>query len=272
MHAGAPPPARSKELSSGLSSSQPARRRGREVRCGTAERSEARKGFASCREITDCGTTCRSGATEAVAVSTGAISSDAGSMPRSRIISSLSDRAESETPESSASSASSPASLTAVVARMVAMPSRRLSCSARCLSVATAAWTRARSSRNSRATAWNFVRTTGVTRPRRVASSTSRAIRANVEMASLRWRTRCCFRGAVRRAPVWRWPGRATDSSSNAEARWPRQHAARSRGRGGTSPSRGLMLRTPSRRADLRGSTHRTSVGLTRTRSRRRVD
>ena len=75
MHAGAPPPARSKELSSGPSSSQPARRRGREVLCGTAEKSGARKGFASCREITGCGTIRRSGAAEAVAVSAGASSS-----------------------------------------------------------------------------------------------------------------------------------------------------------------------------------------------------
>ena len=69
MQAGAPPPARSKELSSGPSSSQPARRRGREVSCGTAEKSGARKGFASCREITDCGTTRRSVPAGAVAVS-----------------------------------------------------------------------------------------------------------------------------------------------------------------------------------------------------------
>ena len=68
------PPARSKELSSGPSSSQLASLRGREVRCGTAEKSGARNGFASCRETTDCGTTCRSGPAGTVAVSTGAIS------------------------------------------------------------------------------------------------------------------------------------------------------------------------------------------------------
>ena len=65
------------------------------------------------------------------AVCVGAISSGAGSMPRSCSISRLSDRAASDTPEPSASSASSPASWTAVVARMAAMPSRRLSCPAR---------------------------------------------------------------------------------------------------------------------------------------------
>jgi hypothetical protein len=184
MHAGVPAPARSKELSSGPSSSQLARRRGREASCGTAEKSGARKGFASCREITDCGTTRRSEPAEAVAVSAGSISSGAGSIPRSRAISRLSDRTASETPAPSASSASSPASRTAVVARMAAMPSRRLSCSARWLSVPAAARTRARSSRSSRATAWNFVRTAGVTRPRRASASTSRAVRASIETTS----------------------------------------------------------------------------------------
>ena len=59
MHAGAPLPARSNELSSGLSSSQPARRRGRGVLGRAAEKSGARNGLASCRETTDCGTTRR---------------------------------------------------------------------------------------------------------------------------------------------------------------------------------------------------------------------
>ena len=91
MHAGAPPLARSNELSSGPSSSQPARWRGREARCGAAEKSGARKGFASCREITDCGTTrvCglagRScGLAGTVAVSADGVCSRAGSTPGSR--------------------------------------------------------------------------------------------------------------------------------------------------------------------------------------------
>ena len=58
------------------------------------------------------------------------------------------------------------------------------------------------------------MRTAGVTRPRWAAASTSRTVRASTETTSPWWRTRRCFRGAVRRAPVWRWPGRATDSSS----------------------------------------------------------
>ena len=47
FQAAAPPPARSKELSSGLSSSQLPRRRGRAVLAGTAEKSGARNGLDS---------------------------------------------------------------------------------------------------------------------------------------------------------------------------------------------------------------------------------
>ena len=271
MQAGAPPPARSKELSSGPSSSQPARRCARAVRCGTAEKSGERKGLASCREITDCGTTRSSGSAGAVAVSAGAISSGACSMPRSRIISSLSDRAASETPASSASSASSPASRTAVVARMAAMPSRRLSRSARRLSLPAAARTRARSSRSSRATAWNFVRTAGVTWPRRAAASTSRAVRESTETTSPPWRTRRCFCGALRRAPVWRWPGRAKDPSFDMPGHGSRGSVLRSPANGtrnvpstgpgalGAEPTCGSPMINAS---DLGGR-------LTRTRSRR---
>jgi len=131
MHAEAPSAARSKELSRGPSSSQLARPRGPEARCGAAEKSGARKGFASCREMTDCGATRGCGLAGAGAVSVGATSSLVGSMPRARSVSRLNDRVASETLASSASSASSPESRTAVAARMAAMPSRRLSCSVR---------------------------------------------------------------------------------------------------------------------------------------------
>ena len=135
------------------------------------------------------------------------------------------------------------------------MPSSRLSCSVRWLSVRSAARMRARSSRSSRATTWNLVRTEGVTRPRRAASSTSRAIRASTEMTSPLWRGRCCFRGALRRAPVWRWPGRAKDSSFRS-CRGAVATAAYGTvpptGRE-TSRAEGLVLRTPSRRADPQG-------------------
>src|SRR5580704_736614 len=51
----------------------------------------------------------------------------------------------------------------------------------------------------------------------------------------------------------------------NAGARWPRQRAAHSRGRG-EEPSRaqGLVLRTPSRLADLQGSTQQASDSVSR--------
>ena len=69
---------------------------------------------------------------------------------------------DSESSESSAISASSEVSRAAVFARIVATPSRRLSCVALNASVVVAsAFTRARSSRTSRATTWNFVRTEG---------------------------------------------------------------------------------------------------------------
>ena len=50
-----------------------------------------------------------------------------------------------------------------------------------------------------------------------------------------------------------------------AGARWPRQYAGRSRERGEERPGpRGLVLRTPSRLADLRGSTQLVSTSVTR--------
>ena len=79
----------------------------------------------------------------------------------------------------------------------------------------SSARTRSRSSRTSRATTWNFVRTDGTTRPRWTAVSTSRTVRASTGMmpSLSRLRARCCCRGAGRRAPGWRWPFRATGSS-----------------------------------------------------------
>ena len=171
----------------------------------------------------------------------------------------------------SASSASSPASWTAVVARMAAMPSRRLSCSARLLSLPAAARTRARSSRSSRATAWNLVRTAGVTRPRRAAASTSRTVRASIENDV----------AAVTDAPLLPRGGTASARLAlawsshrlllwNAGAPWPRQHAAQSRSRGEKPPEHRAWC--SGRRADSRISKdQRSGPGkrLTRTRSRR---
>ena len=71
----------------------------------------------------------------------------------------------------------------AVLARIVATPSRRLSCSARSASVIVlSALTRARSSRTSSATTWNLVRLDGLTGPRWAAASTSRTARASTGM------------------------------------------------------------------------------------------
>ena len=61
MHEEAPPEAFSNARSSGLSSSHVASWRGRGAAGRGAEKSGSRKGFASCREMTDRGTTCRSG-------------------------------------------------------------------------------------------------------------------------------------------------------------------------------------------------------------------
>ena len=186
------------------------------------EKSGARNGLASCRETTDWGTTRRSVPAEAAAGSVGAVSSGAGSIPAARNMSRLSDLAASETTASSARSASSPGSRTAVFARIVAIPSRRFSCSARRVWLPVCfPWTRACSSRTSSATTWNFVRTAGVTRRRSTAASTSRTARASTDMTSSEARTRRCFGEAVRRAPACRRPGRATNSSSERPARWP---------------------------------------------------
>ena len=83
------------------------------------------------------------------------------------------------TSASSVSRASSELSRAAVRARIVATPSMRLSCSARCDSPVSAACTRARSSRTSRATAWKVSRVDGRTRPRWTATSMSRTALAS---------------------------------------------------------------------------------------------
>ena len=184
MHAEAPPPARSKELNNGPSSSHPASRTGLALVCAAAAKSGTRKGLASWRETTDCGTTRRSGAGAGAASSSAdGSSSGSASTPAASSISRLSALAESETTASSASSISREVSRAAVSARIVATPSRRLSCAARWASVlVVSALTRARSSRTSRATTWNRVRTEGSTGPRWTAPSTARTARASTGM------------------------------------------------------------------------------------------
>ena len=73
-----------------------------------------------------------------------------------------------------------------------------------------------------------LLRTDGVTRPRCTAASTSRTVRASTATTSPCWTRRWLFRGAERRAPLGRWPGRATYPSSAMPARTVRQPAARS--------------------------------------------
>jgi hypothetical protein len=88
----------------------------------------------------------------------------------------------------------------------------------------------------------------------------------STETTSPRSWTRRCFRGAVRRATVWCWPGRAKDfSSAMPGPRWPRQYAERSRDRGEKRPEHwAWYFSSPSRLADLQGSTHRTPVSVSR--------
>ena len=139
----------------------------------------------------------------------------AGSTPAARSMSRLSDRAASETTASSASSASSPASRTAVLARIVAMPSRRLSCSARCAVAAgrlgpDPGALLAQQQRDGLELRAHRRRHAAALGGRLDLADGAGEHRDDVAVG----RTRRWLRGALRRAPVWRWPGRATDSSS----------------------------------------------------------
>ena len=105
-------------------------------------------------------------------------------MPADVSISRRSDLAASETTASSPRRAKREGSRMALLARMVAMPSRRLSWAdfwASVVSSSSRTWVR--SSRTSRAMTWNFVRTEEVaTGPRCTAVSTSRTARASTGM------------------------------------------------------------------------------------------
>ena len=153
MHAGEPGAACSKEFSSGVISSQPARRPC--TRGAACEKSGTRNGLASWADSTDCGSTFRSGRTPVATGPLGASGSGSGSMPAAACISRSSRRVLSEISASSASRWKSDGSRAAVCARIVATPSRRLSWVSRCCSVSeSSARTRVRSARASRATAW----------------------------------------------------------------------------------------------------------------------
>ena len=181
----APPAAFSNDRSSGPSSSQFASSRGRATGGGGAEKSGARNGLASFLEMTDRGTTCRSALGEAAAAGSGAMSAAGGSRPAARRSSRSTARVPWSSSASSISRASSDPSRAAARARIVAMPSRRRSCSARRDSPVPTDWIRSRSSRTSSATAWNVMRVVGRTRPRWTATSMSRtALASTGNMAS----------------------------------------------------------------------------------------
>ncbi len=101
--------------------------------------------------------------------------------------------------------ASSEVSRAAVRARIVATPSRRLSCVALNASVVVPSdFTRARSSRTSSATTWNLVRTEGRMAPRATSACTSLTVMASTGMRpSLSPdRTRRWVRAGLRRPAV----------------------------------------------------------------------
>ena len=135
MQAGAPAAARSNDDSRGPMSSHVARRLGPVRGGGSGENSGGMKGLASWRATTERGTTERSTRSSVVAAG----GSTASSRPEAAINSRLRARVELEISASSVSSMSSAGSRVAVLARMVATPSSRLSWSARCGSVRSAA-------------------------------------------------------------------------------------------------------------------------------------
>jgi hypothetical protein len=110
-------------------------------------------------------------------------SSGGSSAPDSSSQSRRMRRATGEVAWSTSSSWISEVSRAAVLARMVATPSRRLSSSARAASVtAVSALTRARSSRTRKAMTWNLTRFVGPSLPRWALASTSRTLRARIGM------------------------------------------------------------------------------------------
>ena len=172
-------PTSSKDRNSGPSSSQPASRLAWPRFCEAAVKSGVRKGLASWRASTDCGTTRRS-VTAGQLVGGLVGSSSSTSTPARSSIALRRSEAWSETFASSASRENSEGSRAAVWARIVAMPSSRLSSPSRLASVSVESpLTRVRSSRASSATAWNRDRTE-TPWPRSTADSISRTARARI--------------------------------------------------------------------------------------------
>ena len=197
-------PPSSKARKRGVSSSQSPSRLVVGRGDGTAEKSGARKGLANWRAMTLCGTTRRVDGARPAAAWGSCTSSGSGSRPPARSRSFLRLTAEGETTTPSASSSSSEVSRTAVLARIVAMPSSRVSTAARSASgVEVSLLTRARSSRTRRATTWYAVRPLGPTLPRCAAASTCRTALARTGMmpSSSPARGRRRSRDVVRDAP-----------------------------------------------------------------------
>ncbi len=223
IEAARPPEPISNDLNSGPSSSQLARRRTGTIGAAGFEKSGARKGFASCRERTDAGMTWFSSSSSFASGSRVMMSSSGlSSAPDSSSQSRRNRCATVEIEASGSSSAMRLVSRAAVFARICAIPSSRLSSSARAPSATSvSAFTRARSSRISRAMTWNFVRFVGPSLPFWAFCSTSRTLRARIGMMGAsssreRVRWRCLvwamvlpFRRAVPALPRHRCGGRA---------------------------------------------------------------
>ena len=196
MVAAWPPDPISNDLNSGPRSSQFASRRTGTGGAGGFEKSGARNGFASCRDRTDAGMTWFSPSSGRASGSRVMMSSSGlSSAPDSRSQSRRNRCATVEIEASGSSRAMRLVSRAAVLARICAMPSRRLRSSARAASATSgSAFTRARSSRIRSAMTWNFVRFVGPSLPFCALVSTSRTLRARIGMmgaSSSRDRVRC---------------------------------------------------------------------------------
>ena len=181
MLAALPPAPYSNARNSGSMSSQLARRLTRAGFCATALKSGARNGFDICIWRTDCGTTCRSAVVDGLRLGGDDefVWAELDASGDEQVA--AHERARrTVTAVSSARSWMRDVSRAAVLARIVATPSRRLRVSVRSASVSSlSVFAFARSSRMSRAITWNLVRFVGPTLPRSAAPSTSRTARAS---------------------------------------------------------------------------------------------
>ena len=261
MLAAWPPEPISNDLNSGPSSSQFARRRTGTTGAGAFEKSGARNGLASCRERTDAGMTWFSPSSGLTSTSRVMISSSGlSSAPDSSSQSRRNRCATVEIDASGSSRAMRLVSRAAVLARICAMPSSRLSSSARPESARSgSAFTRARSSRMRSAITWNFVRLVGPSLPFCALVSTSRTLRARIGMMGasssrerVRWRCLVWANGPPVHGPSPARPliagGDARDRSVHLGCRRTRyaesrteQHASRAHAVGRRTDSSGAL-------------------------------